>query len=932
MLLLFGPLVINRPVAAASRDPFIEEIMAGVNGDSRAQFIVINQSAVGQNLWGPNGAAQARGMLVFYDAGGRETGIFKFPANPPTGGTLRTLLATADFAALPGAPVPDVVIPPLLNAISGKVCFRSNPANVVFQRNECVSYGAFTGATETNSGDLDGAVAAGVPAAPQGLPIVDVVSLRRSSDTGRNADFVLATTPTPQNIVGDTVTLLAAAAVTQGSVLFNAEGFQGNGRTCASCHAPSQSFRLPPSDVQTRFAALATTFDPLFVGEAAPSSFDAGFDANLNTLTLTAAPSDAAPCIGQLGGVITATTGRATILARVSPTSYLLYGGANPTLTGTVADNRGCSAAVVSVTQGSLAVAAGSAVAGLENPLRMRRSNDAAFPQGRALILENIDGFPPAVPVFRKSPHIVNASRTAPFGFSGDIPDLRTFSTGAVTQHFTRTLARSSAGAAPDFRSPTTGELAYLEAFMLAQEFPAGSDPNKFDLDRFSTTAQQRRGRTAFFGAAKCSRCHGGPVLAATTVSILGKSVGVNASFNTGVVNQAINGAGPGRDNLRPTELNGAREFSVPQLLNVPNLAPFFHDASASTLNDAVNFYDTPAFNGSPAGIAIGGINLSGQTQNDLVAFLNGLTTRPYSVTRGPIRFGAQSANAGATAAQSIVVTNTGSSALSFGATPCAVTSTTNNAGDFNVTACPLTTPLAAGESRTVQVTFDPNTNGLKTATLELGAALPSGVDLFGVGGTLGPAPALTAISPTFGSGSGGTAVTLQGTGFVAGATVSIGGVSAGTVVVVSAGIITAVTPAMTAGFADVVVTNPDAQSATLSNGFNCLGVSAIFSDDPLVSGTTGVRAIHLSELRQYIDALRARYGLASFVWTDQPIVPGVTNVKGQHVIELQTALLGVYAAAGRTAPSFSAPASAGTTPITALQLSQIRSAIRAIW
>src|SRR4029079_9262504 len=121
---------------------------------------------------------------------------------------------------------------------------------------------------------------------------------------------------------------------------------------------------------------------------------------------------------------------------------------------------------------------------------------------------------------------------------------------------------------------------------------------------RFATTDTQRRGRTAFFGTgAKCSQCHGGPVLATTTASILGKAIGVNASFNTGVVNQPINGALA--DNL-PREAGGAREFSVPQLFNIKNLGRFFHDASASTLRQAVYFYTSIQFNNSPAGVAVG--------------------------------------------------------------------------------------------------------------------------------------------------------------------------------------------------------------------------------------------------------------------------------------------------------------------------------------
>jgi hypothetical protein len=603
----------------------LDEVMAGANGNSKIQFIVVSQEAFGQNLWGPQfGETQSRAMLVFFDATGRETGKFKFPGDPPTGGTLKTLIATLEFASLPGAPAPDIIIPPLLSPISGKVCFKSNPLNTVFLRNECLSYGGadFTGATESSE--------IGVPFGPPAaaLSIVNTVSLRRTTDTDTNADFSLTTTPTPRNIAGATLTIPVATPIAQGENLFKNEAFLGNGRTCASCHVAGQSFRLPPANIQSRFATLSSTFDPQFIGENAPSSFDGGFDFNLNTLVLTAAVATNAPCTGDLRGIITGTTGRAKVLTRiaqpvgdVSPPQYLVYGGRSPVLTGIVTDGV-CSATVASITAGSLAAIPGSGVAGLEDPKRMRTSGSPDFPQGRALILENIDGFPPTAPVFRKSPHLLNLSRTAPFGFNGDIPDLQTFATGAVQQHFPRTLTRNSSGSNPDFRVPTGAERAAMEAFMLAQEFPSGSDPDKFNLDRFATTAAQIRGQTAFFGSAKCSQCHGGPVLATTTVNILGKGIGVNAAFNTGVVNQSINS--PAGDNL-PAELGGAREFSVPQLFNVKNLGPFFHDSSVATVRQAVEFYTSTTFNNSPAGLAIGGITLSAQDADDITAFLEAL-------------------------------------------------------------------------------------------------------------------------------------------------------------------------------------------------------------------------------------------------------------------------------------------------------------------
>jgi len=78
----------------------------------------------------------------------------------------------------------------------------------------------------------------------------------------------------------------------------------------------------------------------------------------------------------------------------------------------------------------------------------------------------------------------------------------------------------------------------------------------------------------------------------------------------------------------------------------------------------------------------------------------------------------------------------------------------------------------------------------------------------------------VSAISPAGGTTSGGTAITLTGNSFVAGATVSVGGSAATSVVVSSATRITAVTPAHAAGKVNVVVTNPDTSSATLTNGY----------------------------------------------------------------------------------------------------------------
>lgn len=90
------------------------------------------------------------------------------------------------------------------------------------------------------------------------------------------------------------------------------------------------------------------------------------------------------------------------------------------------------------------------------------------------------------------------------------------------------------------------------------------------------------------------------------------------------------------------------------------------------------------------------------------------------------------------------------------------------------------------------------------------------------------PAPTISGIAPTSGSYLGGTAVTISGTGFQVGlSTVVIGAAAMTSTVVVNSTTITGNTPARAAGAVDIVVTNPDFQSATLASGYTYTGSGA---------------------------------------------------------------------------------------------------------
>ena len=134
-------------------------------------------------------------------------------------------------------------------------------------------------------------------------------------------------------------------------------------------------------------------------------------------------------------------------------------------------------------------------------------------------------------------------------------------------------------------------------------------------------------------------------------------------------------------------------------------------------------------------------------------------------------------------------------------------------------------------------------------------------------------------------------------------------------------------------GAAAIRVSATDAAGQSTARSFTVTVTrSAPFTDDPLRPGVTPVRAVHFTELRTRIDALRRAAGLGPFAWTDPVLTPGVTPVRLAHVLDLREALAEAYAVAGRPAPRWTdaAPA-AGTTPIRTAHVTELRAAVVAL-
>ena len=322
--------------------------------------------------------------------------------------------------------------------------------------------------------------------------------------------------------------------IARGRDLFFNQTFEGNGRTCGSCHPASNNFTIDPA-----FIATLPGDDPLFVAEFNPA----------------------------------------------------------------LAEN-------------------------FENPTLMREFG---------LILENQDGFDDLENNFnmRGVPHTLGLSvsidsREGPrTGWSGDgAPgdgSLRSFATGAVIQHFTKTLGRVPG---VDFRLPTDEELNSMEAFQLSL-----GRQEELTLPLPLTGLVATRGQEIFNDTTlgKCSACHSNAG-ANGDPNIFGASAG-NLNFNTGVEDLPDQPADL-TDELNPPDdgfgTPGNGEFNTPSLVEAADTGPFFHNNSVETIEGAIAFYNGDAFNNSPAGQVLagatgGGINLDATQVVAVAAFLRAI-------------------------------------------------------------------------------------------------------------------------------------------------------------------------------------------------------------------------------------------------------------------------------------------------------------------
>jgi hypothetical protein len=117
--------------------------------------------------------------------------------------------------------------------------------------------------------------------------------------------------------------------------------------------------------------------------------------------------------------------------------------------------------------------------------------------------------------------------------------------------------------------------------------------------------------------------------------------------------------------------------------------------------------------------------------------------------------------------------------------------------------------------------------------------------------------------------------------------------------------------------------------SSSPSNEVSGVSAPLLFTDDPLVPGLHTMRALHMTELRSRIDALRAAHSLEGMSWT--PLAAGSTMMAASHITQLRTALDAIYQARGLPVPSYTDnPLTVGTS-IKATHITQLRTFVAAL-
>jgi uncharacterized delta-60 repeat protein len=327
------------------------------------------------------------------------------------------------------------------------------------------------------------------------------------------------------------------------------------------------------------------------------------------------------------------------------------------------------------------------------------------------------------------------------------------------------------------------------------------------------------------------------PTITPTPASVCASSTGNSASGPAGATTYAwsiSNGTITSATNIQTITYTAGSSGTVGLTLTVTNASGC---SATNTSNVTINANPaTPAITPTPASVCA-------SSSGNSAAGPAGATTYAWSIVNGTISSAtniqtiAYTAGASGTVGLTLVVTN---------ASGCSATNTSNVTINPNPNAT-ITTPASAVSGSTGNIASVANAGvgatyvwGITNGSITAGAGTNSITYTAGGAGTLvlnvtvtnsagcgdtksanvNVPVTITTIVPNSGTITGGSAVTISGTGFGAGATVTIGGAAATNVIVVNSTKITARTPAHALGAVNATVTNTNATSGTLVAGY----------------------------------------------------------------------------------------------------------------
>ena len=323
------------------------------------------------------------------------------------------------------------------------------------------------------------------------------------------------------------------------------------------------------------------------------------------------------------------------------------------------------------------------------------------------------------------------------------------------------------------------------------------------------------------------------PTITPTPAAVCANSTGNSAAGPAGATSYAwsiTNGTITSATNIQTITYTAGASGTVGLTLVVTNASGC---SATNTANVTINpIPATPTISGTNNFCTGGSTTLTSSSASGNQWFLNGnpiggATNQTYVATAGGSYTVTVTASGctSATSAPTVVTVNPNPNATITAAATTPSGSTGNvasvaNAGAGATYAWSVTGGTLTGGNNTPSITYTAGAPG----TLTLNVTVTTGAscsDTKSANVTVtAPLVTVTSVSPVGGTIAGGSAVTINGTGFNAGAAVTFGGSAATNVIVVSAVKITARTPAHAAGSVNVTVTNTDTSNGTLVNGY----------------------------------------------------------------------------------------------------------------